>query len=123
VLTPPSRAARPIFTDHNSEPHAGATVAIIAALTQLQHAITQFIARYASPSWLRGNFDRGGSRRRAIFRRNHNPRSFPTLLVTTLIVVIVAARPWLALCSNDCASRTADDRANGCPAPTAQCSP
>jgi hypothetical protein len=33
MLTPPSRAARPIFTDHNSEPHASATVAIIAALT------------------------------------------------------------------------------------------
>src|SRR5947208_16334339 len=112
MLTPPSGAARPIFADHNSEPHAGATVAIIAALTQPQHAITQFIARYASPSWLRGNFDRGGSRRRAIFRRNHNPRFVPALLVTTLIVVIVAARPRLPQCSNDGASRTAHDRAN-----------
>ena len=31
MLTPPSRAALPIFTDEDSKPHAGATVAVLAA--------------------------------------------------------------------------------------------
>ena len=37
---PPSRAALPVFTDDDSKPHAGATVAVLAARAQLQHAIT-----------------------------------------------------------------------------------
>ena len=40
MITPPSRAALPVFTDDDSKPHAGATVAVLAALAQLQHAIT-----------------------------------------------------------------------------------
>jgi hypothetical protein len=34
MFTPPSRAALPIFTDKDSKPHAGATVAVLAAFTQ-----------------------------------------------------------------------------------------
>jgi hypothetical protein len=49
VFTPPSRAALPIFTDDDSKPHAGATLAILATLTQIQHAIAQFVACYPSP--------------------------------------------------------------------------
>ena len=51
MFTPPSRAALPVFTDDDSKPHAGATVAVLAALAKLQHAITQFVAYYASPWW------------------------------------------------------------------------
>jgi hypothetical protein len=123
MFTPPSRAALPIFANNDSKPHAGTTLAIFAMLTQLQHAITQFVAYY--PSSRRGrwrNLDRGSSRRRAILRRNHNPRSVATLLVATLLVVTVAARPRLALRSNGSARGTADDRADCSPAPAAHCS-
>jgi hypothetical protein len=34
VFTPPSRAALPIFTDDDSKPHAGSTVAVLATLAQ-----------------------------------------------------------------------------------------
>src|SRR5256886_3147617 len=83
IFTPPSGAALPIFTDNDSQPHARATVAVLAALTQFQHAITQFVACYPTPWWRRSNLDRGRSRRRAILRRNHDPRSVVTLLVAT----------------------------------------
>ena len=43
MFAAPSRAALPIFTDEDSKPHAGVTVAVLAALTQFQHAITQFV--------------------------------------------------------------------------------
>ena len=33
MFTPPCRAALPIFTDKDSKPHAGATVAVLAAFT------------------------------------------------------------------------------------------
>ena len=74
MFTPPSRAALPIFTDEDSEPHAGATVAVFAALTQFQ-----FVADYPTPWWRRSNLDRGRSRWGAILRRNHDPRSVATL--------------------------------------------
>src|SRR5438874_8959852 len=44
MFTPPSRAALPIFTDDDTKPNARATVAVLATLTQLQHAITRFVA-------------------------------------------------------------------------------
>ena len=74
MFTPPSRAALPIFTDEDSKPHAGATVAVFAALTQFQ-----FVADYPTPWWRRSNLDRGRSRWGAILRRNHDPRSVATL--------------------------------------------
>jgi hypothetical protein len=108
MFTPPSRAALPIFTDEDSKPHAGATIAVLAAFTQLQHALTQFVAHYSTRR-RRSNLDRGRSRRRAILRRNHDPRSVVTLLVATTLVVTVAAGPRLALRSNGSASGPADD--------------
>jgi hypothetical protein len=123
IFTPPSRAAFPIFTDDDSKPHAGATVAVLTALTQFQHAIAQFVAYYPSPRWrCWGNRDRGCSRRRAILRRNHDPSTIGPRLVTTLLVITVAARPWLALRSDGSASGPADDRADRSPAPAAHCS-
>jgi hypothetical protein len=123
MFTPPSRAALPVFTDNDSKPHAGATIAIFATLAQLQHALTQFVAHYPSPWWRRwSNRDRRCSRRRAILRRNHDPCSVATLLVTSLLVVTVAARPRLALRSNGSTGGPAHDRADCGPAPAVQCS-
>ncbi len=122
MFTAPSRAALPIFADEDSKPHAGATVAVIAALTQCQHPILQFVAYYPTPWWRRRNLDQGRSRRRAILRRNHDPRSVATLLVASLLVVTVAARPRLALRSDGSASGPANDRADCSPAPAAHCS-
>jgi hypothetical protein len=119
MLTPPSRAALPIFTDENSKPHAGATVAVFAALTQFQHPILQFVAYNPAPWWRRSNLDRGRSPWRAILRRNHDPRSVATLLVASLLVVTVAARPRLALRSDGSAGGSADDRADCSPASAA----
>ncbi len=69
-----------------------------------------------------GNRDRGCSRRRAILRRNHDPSTIGPRLVTTLLVITVAARPRLALRSDGSASGPADDRADRSPAPAAHCS-
>ena len=110
MITPPTRAALPVFTDEDSKPHAGATIAVLAALAQLQHAITQFVAYYSSP-WWRGNLDRCRSRRSAILRRNGDPRSVATLLIASLLVVTVAARPGLALRSNGSAGDPAENGA------------
>jgi hypothetical protein len=67
VFTPPSRVALPIFTDEDSEPHARATVAVLAVLAQSQHAITQFVAYYGRRWW--SNLDRSAQ----ILWRNHDP--------------------------------------------------
>jgi hypothetical protein len=117
VLTPPSRATLSILADDDPKPHACTTVTVIATLAQLQHAIAQFVA--ATPWW--GNScDRSRSRRPAIFRRNHNPRSVTTLLVASLLVITVPARPRLALRSNRCPSRAANDRSDCSTAPAVQ---
>ena len=52
----------PDFHDNYTKPYAGATLAILATLTQLQHAITQFVAYYPWPRWRQwSNLDRGHS--------------------------------------------------------------
>src|SRR5205823_9244866 len=122
MFTPPSRAALPIFTDEDSKPNAGTTVTVLAALTQFQHPILQFVTYYPTPWGRRSNFDRGRSRWRAILRCNHDPRSVSTLLIATILVITVAARPRLALRSNGGASSPADDRADCSAAPAAHCS-
>jgi hypothetical protein len=122
MFTPPSRAALPIFTDEDSKPHAGAQVVAFAALTQFQHPILQFVPYYPTPWGRRSNLDRVPSLRRAILRRNHDPRPVTTLLVASLLVVTVAARPRLALRGDGSASGPADDRADCRPAPAAHCS-
>jgi hypothetical protein len=123
MFTPPSRAALPIFTDNDSKSDAGTTLAIFAPLAQFQHAIAQFVAYYPSPRRRRRrDRDRRRIRRRAILRRNHNPRPLATLLVATLLVVTVAARPRLTLRSNGSARGPADNGAHCSPAPTAHCS-
>ena len=121
MFTTPRRATLPIFTNYDSKPDTGTTLAIFATLTQFQHAITQFVAHYPSP-WRRSNPDRGRGRSRAILRRNHNPRSVATLLVASLLVVTVAAWPRLALRSNSSAGGPAADRADCSAAPAAHCS-
>jgi hypothetical protein len=62
MFAPPRRAAFSIFTNNDSKPDAGTTLAILAMLTQFQHTITQFVAHYPSPRWRRwSNLDRGRS--------------------------------------------------------------
>src|SRR5262249_7291948 len=119
MFTTPRRAALPIFTNNDAKPHTGTTLAIFATLTQFQHAIAQFVAYDPSSRRRRRNRDRGCSRRRAILRRHHDPCSVATLLVTSLLVVTVAAwtRP-----RNGSAGRPATDRRIAGPAPAVQCS-
>jgi hypothetical protein len=119
MFPPPCRAALTIFTDKDSKPHAGATVAVLAAFTQQQHSIPQFVAHHPS-RWWRGNRDRRRSRRRAILRRNCDPRPVSTLLIASLLVVSVAARPRLALRSNGSAGDPADNGADCGPASAGQ---
>ena len=119
MFTTPRRATLPIFTNYDSKPDTGTTLAIFATLAQFQHAIAHFVAYYPSP-WRRSNPDRGRGRRRAILRRNDDPCSVATLLVATLLVVTVAARPRLPLRSNGSAGGAADDRADCSPAPAVQ---
>src|SRR2546430_17478796 len=47
MFTAPRRATLPIFTNYDSKPDTGTTLAIVATLTQFQHAITQFAAHYS----------------------------------------------------------------------------
>jgi hypothetical protein len=122
MFTTPSRAPLPIFTNNDSKSYTGTTVAVLAALAQLQHALTQFITHYPSPWLRRSNRDRWRSRRRAILWRNHDPCSVATLLVSTLLVIPVAARPRLPLRSNGSAGGAANDCADSGPAPAIQCS-
>ena len=119
MFTPPRRATLPIFADDNSKSYASATIAVLAAFSQLHHAITQFVAHHPRRRWRRDR-DRRRSWRRAILRSNGDPRSVATLLITSLLVVAVPARPRLALRSNGSASHPADDRADCGPAPAAQ---
>jgi hypothetical protein len=97
VFTPPRGAALPIFTDNDAKPDASAPITIIATLTQLQHALTQFVASYpASPGWRWSNRDGGSGLRSAILRRNNDPRSIATLLIATLLIIAIAPGPRFA---------------------------
>ena len=51
MFPPPCRPALPIFTDEDTKPHAGATVAVLATFTQQQHSIPQFVAHYPRRWW------------------------------------------------------------------------
>src|SRR5262249_23673167 len=44
------------------------------------------------------------------------------LLITSILVIAVATRPWLALCCNGRAGYAADDCASCCPSTAAYCS-
>jgi hypothetical protein len=106
MFTPPSCASLAIFPDKNSKMHACATVTILACLTIFHQAVTQFVM----VSWRRWwrDCDRL-TRRRAIFWRNDEPRSVGPLLITSMLVVSVPARPRLPLCRDGSAGYTTDD--------------
>src|SRR5262245_16251808 len=122
MFTTPRREALPNFTNNDAKPHTGTTLAIFATLTQFQHAIAQFVAYHPSPRRRWRHRDRGCSRRHAILRRHHDPCSVATLLVTSLLVVTVAAWTRLALRSNGSAGGPAHDRSDCGPTPAVQCS-
>jgi len=90
MVTPPSCAALPIFTDDDTKPHARATVAVLAPFAQLEHAITQFVTHDPSVRRRWSNRDWRLSLRRAILWRDDDPRSVATLRVATVLVIAVA---------------------------------
>jgi hypothetical protein len=104
MFTPPCRSSLAIFPDEYSKLHAGSAVAILATLAKFHQAVAQFVV----VSRWRGDGDRL-SRSRAIFWRNDQPRSVGPLLITSILVIAVATRPWLALCRDGSAGYTADD--------------
>jgi hypothetical protein len=119
MFTPPGCASLAVFPDEYSEPYAGSAVAILAGRTKFHQAVGQLVAVSRRRWW--GNRDRR-SRSRAIFWRNDEPRSVGPLLITSILVIAVATRPWLALCCNGRAGYAADDCASCCPSTAAYCS-
>jgi hypothetical protein len=105
MFMPPSCASLAIFPDDNSEPYARTAVTVLAGLTKFHQAVAQFIAVSRRRPW--GN-DRL-SRSRAVFWRNDEPCSVGPLLITSVLVISVAARPRLALCRDGSAGYTTDD--------------
>ena len=118
MFTAPGGASLAIFPDKNSKMYAGTAVAILAGRTKFHQAVTQFIM----VSWRRWwrDCDRL-TRRRAIFWRNDKPRSVGPLLITSILVIAVATRPWLALCCNGCAGYATDDCTRCRPSAAAYC--
>jgi hypothetical protein len=117
MFTPPSRASLAIFSDENSEPHARATLAILACRTIFHQAIAQLIV----VSWRRWGSNCNGLGRRTctVLWRNNEPSAIGPLLITSVLVVSIATRPRLSLCRNDRAGGTANDRTNCRSAPAA----
>ena len=110
MFMPPSSASFAIFPNKNSKTHAGATVTILACRTIFHQPIAQLVVI----SWRRWGSNRNGLGRRActILWRNNEPSPVGSLLIASVLVVPVAARPRLALCRNDRAGGTANDRAH-----------
>jgi hypothetical protein len=114
MFVSPSSPSLAIFPDENSEPHAGATVTGLTALTKFHQAVAQFIVVLR-----RWGSNRNRLRRsHAIAWRNNDPSAIRPLLITSVVVIAVATRPWLALGRNGSAGCTTDDRAN-CRSPAA----
>src|SRR5262249_55614881 len=90
MFTPPSCASLAIFPDEYPKPHACTAVAVLASFTKFHQSVAQFVV--VSRRW--GDGDRL-TRSRAIFWRNDEPPSIGTLLITTVLVISVAARPRL----------------------------
>jgi len=106
MFMPPSCASLAIFPDDNSEPYARTAVTVLAGLTKFHQSIAQFIA--VSRRWWGSNHN-GLRRSRTIFWRNNEPASIGALLITSVLVIPVAARPRLALCRDGSAGYTTDD--------------
>ena len=113
MFTPPRCSSLAIFPDEYSEPHACTAVAIPAGLTKFHQAFAQFVvvARW----W---GDDDSLSRSAAVFWRNDEPCSVGPLLITSVLVISVSARPRLALCCDGSAGYPTDD-CTGCRASTA----
>jgi hypothetical protein len=118
MFVSPSCASLAIFADKNSKTHAGATVTILAALTEFHQPIAQFIV--VSRRW--GSSCNGlGRRGCTIFWRHNEPSAVGPLLITSVLVVPIAARPWLALCRYGRTRYTADDCTSCRPSAAAYC--
>jgi hypothetical protein len=118
MFMPPSCASLAIFPDDNSEPYARTAVTVLAGLTKFHQSIAQFIV--VSRRWW-GSHHNGLRRSRTIFWRNNEPSSIGALLITSVLVISVAARPRLALCRDGSAGYTTNDCASCRPSAAAYC--
>jgi hypothetical protein len=117
MFVSPSCASLAIFPDKDSKMHARATVAVLARLTILHQSIAQFIV----VARRRSNCNGLGRRACTILWRNNEPSSVGPLLITSILVIAVPARPRLALCRNGSAGYTADDCTSCRPSAAAYC--
>jgi hypothetical protein len=117
MFVPPNFASVAIFSDKDSQSHAGATITSLAGVTKFHQSNAQFIAvrRWRS--------NRNGLRRRActILWRNDEPSSVGPLLITSILVIPVAMRPRLALCRDGGAGYATDDCTRCRPSASAYC--
>jgi hypothetical protein len=67
MFMPPRCTPLAIFPDKNSQPHAGTTVTVLAALTQFYQSLAQFIANRSTD--MKHNGDRELNRLKASCRR------------------------------------------------------
>src|SRR6516164_8392243 len=104
MFTPPRCSSLAIFPDEYSEPHACTAVAILAGLAKFYQAFAQSVV--VARRW---GDDDSLSRSAAVFWRNDEPRSVAPLLITSVLVISVATRPWLALCCDGSAGYPTDN--------------
>ena len=98
MFTSPSCPPLAVFTNQDAKPNACALVAVLTTLTELQHAVLQFVPYHRSRWGCRWNsLNRCRRSRTAILWCNNNPRSVSTLLITTIAVIPIATRPRLTL--------------------------
>ena len=98
MFTSPSCLPLAVFTNQDAKPNACALVAVLTTLTELQHAVLQFVPYHRSRWGCRWNsLNRCRRSRTAILWCNNNPRSVSTLLITTIAVIPIATRPRLTL--------------------------
>src|SRR5262249_16418306 len=116
MFTPPRCSSLAIFPDEYSEPHAGATVAILAGLTKFHQAVAQFVV--VARRW---GDDDSLSRSAAVFWRNDEPCSVGPLLITSVLVKSLATRPRLALSRDGRAGYPTDDCTRCRPSAAAYC--
>jgi len=101
----PSCAALAIFPDQNSQPDARIAVAMLTTRTKFKESETELVLN-------RANCNRRWRRGCAKLWCNDHPGSIRTLLITSALIITIAAGPWLALCRDGSAGCTTDDRAN-----------
>src|SRR3974390_1742959 len=117
MLAPPRCPALTILANQNSEPDTGAPITLLAAPAERQHAIGQLVMDDAGRWRRRGCRSDSDRNRVAVLWCNYHPGAIGAAPITTILVVIVAARACLALRSYNRASCTADNCPRAAPRP------